>query len=131
MNKIEQQLKKIYTQAGDELRDLVELYIEIEKMMRGNAEFAEKLAYYQKVNISDTACADIEKRTNEELDEVCDSKTRKEILANNKDINDAYEYYLWQKEEVDYMYPHAKSALGVFARDIKEKTEEEEIELVK
>ena len=131
MNKIEQQIKTIYTHAGDELRDLVELYIEIENMMRGNAEFAEKLAYYQKVNISGSACSDIEKKTNEELDKVCDSKTRREILANNKDINDAYEYYLWQKEEVDYMYPHAQSALGVFARDIKERESEEEVELVK
>ena len=131
MNKIEQQLKKIYTQAGDELRDLVDLYVEIRDFMRGNAKFTEKLARYQKTNISSTAGSEIEKNTDEEINAICDSKTRKEILANNKDINDAYNYYLWQKEEVDYMYPLAKAALDDFARDMKERESEEEVELVK
>ena len=131
MDKIEQQLKKIYAHAGDELRDLVDLYVEINDFMRSDAGFAEKLAYYQKVNISSTAGSEIEKKTEEEVNKICDLKTRKEILANNKDISDAYNYYLWQKEEVDYMYPHAKGALDVFARDMKERESEEEVELVK
>ena len=118
MNKIEQQLKDIYTNAGDKLSELVKLYVEVEELMHSDAEYSKKMACYEKTINNLSVGATIEKNTEEEISKVCDSKTRKEVLENNQDVKDAYNYYLWQKEEVDYMLPHAKGALDVFARDM-------------
>ena len=102
------------------MRELVLGYKWVEKFMSSGASKEAKLKFLETNEISESDVNEIEKKAYEEINELCDAETRNKLIVSCEPVRSAYEFYLWNKEEADYMYPHAKGAIAVFKRDNSE-----------
>lgn len=117
MKNLESQIKNIYDEATSLLKDLLQDYIKIEEIMRGNTGLTTKFATAQKFEKL-KGPFEVTQIVNSKLLNVCTDQDRANVIKSNPTVKDSYEAYLWYVEEVEYQYPHTKGAVEVFNRDI-------------
>ena len=113
------ELKNLIKYATDDMEDLKNNYVEIEKLMRSNASIEDKLEVAETKYPRDEDIFEIDKQLNKSIKDLNKVFGKEVVMVafQNEKVKDEYNKYLYMKEDAEYMYPHARGAVDVFIRD--------------